>query len=105
MYNRGSKRSAKRTTTRKYRPQMIEGLESRQLLTTLFGGGTGVARTYVYATNGATVPNAQITIYGNVTAEFIFMHGNTNQIANRSLFGDVLGLNTFDDSLTSPTGS
>jgi hypothetical protein len=90
MYNRGSKRSAKRTTTtarlkNKYRPQMIEALECRQLLTTLYGGGAGQAATYIYTTAGATPPtpaDAQITIYGDVIAEFIFVDG-TGAVVNR----------------------
>lgn len=84
---------------------MIEALEVRQLLTTLYGGGAGLDRTYFYATDGATTPNARIDIYGNVTAEFIFMHGITGQIANRTVGnGNTLGLNVFTDSTTA-TGS
>lgn len=107
MYNRGSKRSAKRTTTakKKYRQQVIEALETRQLLTTLYGGGAGQAQTYFFATDGSAVNNARIDIYGDVVAEFIFMHGPTGEVVNRTLNGTTLGLNVFSDSTTTATGS
>ena len=83
----------------RYREGMIEELERRQLLTTLVGGGVGQVATYFFRTNGTaftegTGPNARIDIYGDVTAEFIFIQSNAGGQVIRTLLQRRFGFET-----------